>query len=166
MRSEIALNFKPAMSKHIYFNSQALARLVAAEGKKVNKVICHLWQNRMDKNTPLEIIDNLELHFDTNQKLTISCNAEGSGLDAIDFDYAAASAEMATEFGDSIRLLAVDASQTTMWKDVIGLKLSGVRLSKSEDKYLADSLVLDFGEEKREISSGPVDGLVIDYFEE
>jgi hypothetical protein len=154
------------MADESYFGHQALARFVASQGKTVSKVVCHLWQNRSDKQAPLEIIDNVELHFGSAERLTISCNAEGNGLDAIDFDYVAASAELAKEFGDTIRLFAVDASATTMWKPVIGQKLKAVQLTKKGEHYLADSLVLDFGEERREVKAGPLDGLVIDYFEE
>jgi hypothetical protein len=39
-------------------------------------------------------------------------------------------------------------------------------LTKNNNLYRADSLVIDFGEEKREIQISPLDGLIIDYFEE
>ena len=154
------------MADQIYLSHGSLARFAAAQGKKISKVVCTLWQNRADRNAPLEIIDNIELHFGDSEKLTISCNADGTGLEAVDFDHAAAAKELEREFGDTIRLFAVDASNTTMWKDVIGLPLNGVRLSREGEHYLADSLVLDFGEERREVKVGPVDGVIVDYFED
>lgn len=125
-----------------------------------------MWQNRTDRNAPLEIIDNVELHFGSDEKLTIASNADGNALEAIDFNYRTAADELTKEFGDSIRLLAVDASATTMWKGVIGLTVQGIRLTRKGENYLADALVLDFGEEKREVKVGPVDGIVVDYYEE
>lgn len=152
--------------KDVYFSHEALARFVTAQGKTIEKIVCHLWQNSFDKNTPVEIIDNVELHFTDKQKLTIACNADGDGLDAIEFDYKSTAIALHQEFEGKIKLFTVDASTTTMWQDVIGKTLGKVRLTKDGEYYRADSVVLDFGEEKREISIAPLDGLIIDYFEE
>lgn len=150
----------------IYFSNEALARFLAAEGRKVSKIVCHLWQNTHDQSGSVELIDNVELHFTDSQKLTISCNANGDGLDAIDFDYTSTAKALHAEFNGKIKLFSVNASTTTMWEAVIGKTLENVRVTKMGEYYKADSVVLDFGEEKREISIGPLDGLVIDYYEE
>lgn len=149
-----------------YFSNEALARFVSAQSKTVEKIICHLWQNTIDANGAIEIIDNVELHFTDKQKLTIGCNAEGDGLDAFDFNYQQAAKEIESQFEGKIKLFAVNASATKMWEGVIGKTLLAVRLSKSNEQYKADALILDFGEEKREVSISPLDGLVIDYYEE
>jgi hypothetical protein len=154
------------MSENIYFSDEALARLVSAQGKTVEKVVCHLWQNSFDKNGTVELIDNVELHFTDGQKLTISCNENGDGLDAIQFDYKAAARTLHEEFEGKIKLFAVNASTTEMWAEVIGKTLTSARLSREEEYHKADSIVLDFGEEKRVISISPLDGLIIDYYEE
>jgi hypothetical protein len=151
--------------KDVFFTNEALARFVAAQGRKVEKVLCHLWQNSSDKSNPVEIIDNVELHFPDNQKLTISCNASGDGLDAIDYDHKAASSAVFHEFAGKIKIFSIDASSTTLWKDVIGSNLEIVRVTRDGEHYRADSVVLEFGNEKREISIAPLDGLVIDYYE-
>ncbi|MBL7900569.1 MAG: hypothetical protein JNK73_01120 [Bacteroidia bacterium] len=154
------------MENEIYFSNEALARFVAAQNRTVEKVVCHLWQNKIQANNTVELIDNLELHFTDKQKLTIGCNAEGDGLDAFEFNYQQAAKEIESQFEGKIKLFAVNASATKMWEGVIGKTLLAVRLSKSNEQYKADALILDFGEEKREVSISPLDGLVIDYYEE
>lgn len=154
------------MDSNVYFNDEALARFVAAQGKTVEKVICHLWQNTIDKNASVELIDNVELYFTDKQKLTISCNENGNGLDAIQFDYGATVKELEKEFEGKIKLFSVNASATKMWEAVIGLTLETVRISKEGDYHKADSILLLFGEEQRIISISPLDGLIIDYYEE
>lgn len=154
------------MEKEIYFSNEALARFVAAQNRTVDKIVCHLWQNKIQEGNTVELIDNLELHFTDRQKLTIGCNAEGDGLDAFEFDYAKSAKEIEQEFSGKIKLFAVNASATKMWEAVIGKTLLAVRVSKSNEQYKADSVVLDFGEEKREINISPLDGIVIDYYEE
>ncbi|PBQ34117.1 hypothetical protein CNR22_20840 [Sphingobacteriaceae bacterium] len=154
------------MDLNTYFSDEALARFVSAQGKVVEKIVCHLWQNTVDKNGSVELIDNLELHFTDKQKLTISCNENGDGLDAINFNYKAAVAELEKEFDGKIKLFAVNASTTKMWEDVIGLTLESVRIIKEGDYHKAGSALLVFGKEKRIVSINPLDGLVIDYYEE
>lgn len=151
--------------RDIYFSNEALARFVTAEGKTIEKVVCHLWQNNLSDN-PVEIIDNMELHFTDKQKLTISCNEDGDGLDVIDFNPQQLAKELREEFDGKIKLFAINASATEMWQDVIGKKLEHVKVTKLNDFYLADSVMLNFGEEKRTVSIGPLDGLIIDYYEE
>lgn len=154
------------MDQHAYFSNEALARFVSAQGKTVEKVICHLWQNTIDKNASVELIDNLELHFTDQQKLTISCNENGDGLDSIAFDYKTASEQLKNEFDGKIRLFAVNASSTKMWEDVIGKTLDSIRITKEGELHKADSLLLIFGKEKRAVSISPLDGLIIDFYEE
>jgi hypothetical protein len=152
--------------KEAFFSGETLARFVSAQGGTVEKVICHLWQNRINKNATVELVDNVVLEFSDRLKLTISCNEEGDGLDAIDFDFKQAAEQMQKEFGDNIRLFALDASSTKMWEDITGKVLKAVRLTKHNNNYLSDTLILDFGSEKREIKMSPLDGLIIDYHEE
>lgn len=154
------------MDKEIYFNDQALVKFLTVQGKTLEKVICHLWHNSININETLDIIDNIELIFTNNLKLTISCNKNGDGLDVIDFDYKKTADEIEIEFEKKIKIYAINASSTKMWEDLIGKILKKVRLTKSNNFYKADSVILDFGEEKREISINPLDGLIIDYFEE
>jgi hypothetical protein len=151
--------------KDVYFSNEALARFVAAQGRTIEKIVCHLWQNSFNKTESVEIIDNVELHFTDKQKLTIACNPEGDGLDAIEFDYKTTAIALHKEYEGKIKLFTVDASSTTMWEDVIGKTLKKVRITKDGDYYKADSVVLDFDVEKREISIAPLDGLIIDYYE-
>lgn len=152
--------------KNIYFTNEALARFVAAQGRIIEKVVCHLWQNNMNKSEVVEIIDNVEFHFTDSQKLTVACNADGDGLDAIDYDAKAAAIELKNEFDGKIKLFAIDASTTKMWEGVIGKKLEKIRVSRDGEYYKADSIILDVEDERREISISPLDGLVLDYYEE
>ena len=149
-----------------YFDKQSLQRFVASEGKTIKGIICYLWQNNINKSDVIELIDNLELVFTDGSKLTFGCNNENSGLEAIDFDFNAEKAELEKEFDGRIKLFGVNASPTNMWKDIVGLKLISVQLTKESDNYLSDSVLLDFGTEKRTVEISPMDGLIIDFYEE
>lgn len=148
-----------------YFTHQALARFTSAQGKTVEKIICHLWQNNMNAEV-MEIIDNVELHFTDKQKLTISCSEDGEGLDAIEFNPQETAKALREEFNGKIKLFQVNASTTKMWEAVIGKTLEAVQITRDGEYYKSDSILLNFGEEKRTISISPMDGLLIDYYEE
>ena len=149
-----------------YFSDMALARFVAAQNRCVEKVICHLFINFVDQNNPLQVIENVQFVFKDGNVLTIGLNDEGNGLDAVEFKFEAENHFIPEEFRDKIKFLPVDASSTTLWKEIIGLDLIAVRLTRDQEHYKSDAVVLDFGNEKREITLGPLDGLMIDYFEE
>lgn len=153
-------------NNNTYFSNEALAKFVSAQGKIIEKVICHLWQNKLNPSEVFEIIDNVELLFTDKQKLTIGCNEDGDGLDAIDYNYKMAAAALEKEFEGKIKVYAIDASTTKMWKDVIGKKLNAVRISRDGESYLSNAIRLDFENELREIEVNPLDGIIIDYFEE
>lgn len=150
----------------VFFDAQALAEMVGAEGKELKLVICYLWHNEVNKNDIVELIDNIEFVFTDQSKLIFGSNPDSSGLDVGLFDYEAEKAELEKEFEGRIRIFRINASTTKMWNDVIGKKLHAVQLTKEGDKYLSDSVMMDFGDEKRTISISPLDGLIIDFYEE
>ncbi len=149
-----------------YFTTEALAKFAACQGKIIEKIVCHLWQNSNNPNEILEIIDNVELHFTDKNKLTIACNQNADGLDVIDFNYKETAIALHKEFEGKIKLFALNASATEMWEAVIGQPLLSVQITRQDEYYKADSLMLNFGEERRIITINPLDGLIIDYYEE
>jgi len=153
-------------SQNPVFDKNSLRRFIESEGKEVKAVICYLWQNNINKSDVVELIDNIEFVFADNSKLTLGCNTENDGLEVVDFDFETEKKEIEKEFDGRIKFFAVNASPTKMWEDVIGKKLMAVQLSKEADYYLSDSVLLNFGEERRTISVSPMDGLIIDFYED
>lgn len=150
-----------------YFTADSLKKLVAAEGKQLKGVICFLWQNSINKSDVVELIDHVQLVFTDGYKLTIGSNADNNGLEAVDYNFESEKAELAKEFGDKIKLFAINATPTKMWKDVEGLKLQSVQITKEgQGNYLSDSVMFNFGTERRIISISPLDGLIIDFYED
>lgn len=151
----------------MYFTDLQLKLLTTIEGKTLKKIVCYFWVNRLNPNESIELIDNIELFFNDDTSVVITCNEDGNGLEIIDdFDFDHEKAQLKQEFGDKIKIIPIDASSTKMWTDVIGETLEAVQLTREEDKYLNDAIILDFGIEKRTINLSPTDGLIIDYWEE
>lgn len=150
-----------------YFNGESLKKLIAAEGKLLKGVICILWQNSINKNDVVELIDHVQFVFTDGYKLTLGSNQDNNGLEVVDYNFEQEKAELAKEFGGKIKLFAVNATPTKMWKDVEGLKLDSIQITKEgSSSYLSDSVLFNFGTERRTVSISPLDGIIIDFYEE
>lgn len=149
------------------FSDEELKKITSIEGKTLEQVICYIWVNKTDPNAIVELIDNVELRFADHTHLVISCNQDVEGLTVSDdFDYRQEQVQLDQEFGGKIRIIPVDASKTKMWEDVPGKVLESVDVTREGNDYLSDSIVLNFEKEKRIISLSPLDGLIIDYYED
>ena len=52
-----------------YFDPESLKKLIASEGKEVKAILCYLWQNSINKNDVVELIDVFEILFTDNYRL-------------------------------------------------------------------------------------------------
>lgn len=150
----------------IYFSKEALQEMISVQGKIVDKIVIFLWQNMVDANNSVEIIDGLQLRFTDGTNITIGCNETSEGLDILNYKFKDVKQHLEEEFKGKIKIHALDAGKTKMWEDIGGKALNAIQLTKEDDNYKADSVLLDFGDEKRTVGMSPYDGLVIDYYEE
>ncbi|MCZ8286537.1 MAG: hypothetical protein O9353_13890 [Bacteroidia bacterium] len=150
-----------------HFSDHQLKLLTTAEGKTLQKVMIYFWVNRLNPNAQIDLIDNVELVFSDDTAMVITCNDESTGINVLeDFNFEEEKATLKAEFGDKIKIIPIDASTTKMWTDVIGQTIESVELSKEDEQFLNDALILNFGTEKRSIGISPNDGLIIDYWED
>jgi hypothetical protein len=150
-----------------YFSKEALSLMLAVEGKTVSSIVCYFWLNQVNPSDAVELIDNVELKFSDGTYIILSCDDENEGLSVFsEFDIAQEQAELEKNFGKKIRIVPVDASKTKMWSDVPGKVLKSIDLTRDGEQYLSDSVLLNFGDEKRIIQLSPTDGLIIDYYED
>lgn len=151
----------------MHFTDPQLKLLTSIEGKTLKKIVCYFWVNRLNPNESVELIDNVELIFNDDKSVVITCNEESNGISIVDdFNFEVEKNQLKLEFGDKIRIIPIDASTTKMWTDVIGETIEAVELSRDGENYLNDALILNFGAEKRTIGISPTDGLIIDYWED
>lgn len=153
-------------STSVYFTNEALKRMVDVQNKVIARIVIILWQNAVDANNSIEIIDGLQLRFTDGTNITIGCNEVSDGLDILDFNFAETKKQLEEEFMGKIKIHALDAGKTKMWEGIEGKTLKAIRLTKENANYKADSVMLDFGDDGRTVSISPSDGLIIDYYEE
>ena len=150
-----------------HFTDHQLKLLTAAEGKTLKKVIVYFWVNRFNPDAHVDLIDNVELVFTDDTSLVITSTEDGTGIDTLEnFNFEEEKAQLKQEFGDKIKMIPIDASTTKMWTDVIGETIEAFELSREDEQFLNDALIISFGIEKRSIGISPNDGLIIDYWED
>ncbi len=151
----------------MHFTDHQLKLLTAAEGKTLKKVIVYFWVNRFNPDAHVDLIDNVELVFTDDSTLVITCDEAAAAINVIDdFNFEAEKVQLKQEFGDKIKMIPIDASTTKMWADVIGQTIEAFELSREDEQFLNDALIINFGSEKRSIGISPNDGLIIDYWED
>lgn len=151
----------------MHFTDHQLKLLTSAEGKTLKKVLIYFWVNRLNPDAQIDLIDNVELVFTDETSLVITCNDDSTGINVLnDFNFEEEKASLKQEFGDKIKIIPIDASTTKMWTDVVGQTIEAIELSKEDEQFLNDALIISFGIEKRSIGISPADGLIIDYWED
>lgn len=167
-------NFEYKMDKHLsmaknIIDKETLEKLYSVQDKKLEKVICYLWLNQVKQKESIDVIDAVEFIFSDEEKLILTGNEFQEGLCVTEYNFEAQKEIIDKEFQGKIKIFKVDASKTEMWKDVITKKLSKIRLTKDKqmNAYLSDEIVMEFeNHEMRLIKVHPLDGVILDYFEE
>ena len=150
-----------------HFTDHQLKLLTSAESKTLKKVIVYFWVNRFNPDAHVDLIDNVELVFTDDSTLVITCDEAAAAINVIDdFNFEAEKVQLKQEFGDKIKMIPIDASTTKMWADLIGQTIEAFELSREDEQFLNDALIINFGSEKRSIGISPNDGLIIDYWED
>ncbi len=150
-----------------HFSDHQLQMLTSAEGKTLKKVMIYFWVNRLNPNAQIDLIDNVELVFTDDSTLVITCNDESTGIDILsNYNFEDEKNHLKQEFGGKIQMIPIDASTTKMWVDVINSTIEAFELSREDEQFLNDALIINFGTEKRSIGISPNDGLIIDYWED
>jgi hypothetical protein len=150
-----------------HFTDHQLKLLTAAEGKILKKVVVYFWVNRFNPDAHVDLIDNVELVFTDDTSLVITSTEDGTGIDTLEnFNFEEEKVHLKQEFGDKIKMIPIDASTTKMWADVVGETIEAFELSREDEQFLNDALIINFGIEKRSIGISPNDGLIIDYWED
>ncbi len=151
----------------MHFTDHQLKVLTSAEGKTLRKVLIYFWVNRFNPDAQVDLIDNVELCFTDESSIVITCNDDSTGIEVLsDFNFEEEKNQLKQEFGDKIKMIPIDASTTKMWTDVMGETIEAFELSREDEQFLNDALIINFGTEKRSIGISPNDGLIIDYWEE
>ncbi len=150
------------------FSNNELQLFKSIEGKIVDKVFIYFWVNNFNVNDKLELIVNFEMLFTDQSHIHINLNEECTEISITKtFELEAQNKELELEFQSKIKIVPINASQTKMWQDVIGKKVEQVLLSSNETGYLNDACIIHFSEnEHRTIGLSPLDGLILDYYEE
>jgi hypothetical protein len=156
-------------SKKNIIDNQTLEKLKSLESKTLESVVCYLWVNQLNPKETIHLIDAVEFIFSDGDKITLSGNEHQEGLEMIHYNLEEQKVILKKEFDNKIQVFKVVANTTEMWNTVINQKLTKVILTKDKisNEYLSDEIILNFeNNEMRVIRVHPLDGIILDYYEE
>ena len=149
-----------------HWNPQDLERFSKFERKTVQHIDCIVWQNQIEPEQSIEIIDALAITWNDASVFVLAANSDGTGMTT----YADINQHVSgLESPDPrIRLFRARADATQLWKEIVGQTLLKIGLTPDTEQsgqYINDGIVLQFETESREIKLHPLDGLILDYYE-
>ncbi len=148
-------------------DNETLEKLFSIQNKTLRQVTCYLWQNNINPQQSVELIDAIEFTFNDGDSIILSSDENQTSLKSINLNYEQQKEYLQKEFSGKINLYKIDASSTKMWQDVINHPLSGVKMTPHGKFYLADELIFKFkNDEMRSVRVHPTDGIILDYYEE
>jgi hypothetical protein len=150
-----------------YFSNQHLKQLKAAEGRVLKNVLYHNWINNTNASDRFEFLDKLELQFDGHTIVITVPESDDNGLIlADDFDGEKYRLQLLHEFGGKIDIATENMNTNALWELAVNktLRTLGV-VHEGDNVYSNKTILLDFGDEKLEVSPG-IDGVIIEPYEE
>ncbi|MGL5892824.1 MAG: hypothetical protein ACRC3B_23220 [Bacteroidia bacterium] len=150
-----------------YFTWDELRQMKTIEGKLLQRVIYHYWQNVAKAGEGFEFLHRLELEFSEGGKLILGTSEETEDVLALDMDFDAEKQHLLLmhEFSGKLGIRSADLSANELWAPSIGQALVVCGLVKEGESYRTDAILLDFGDEKLEVRPD-VEGLIVEPFED
>lgn len=134
---------------------------------KITNVCYYFWINVSNPDQQYSFIDVIEYIAEDATSLFFKLNEEDSGIEIKDdFDFEQYKINVQTEFQNQIRLIKVEASPLEIWKEVLHTSFEQIIKIKDKENFLNTLFLIEFKEQKIEIQFHPVEGLVVEEYEE
>jgi hypothetical protein len=152
-----------------YFTLIDLVALNSMEGKQIEKITYHVWENRVnpDPNELFESLDWLELEFTDNSIICFTAAEESDGIKLIEFNLDEERARITALFGNKIQLVSHDMTFSETWIQATMLPITAVELMADKtQQYLNNAMMLRFSDHQMLIGLNPHEGLLVELVEE
>lgn len=152
------------LNENDFFTPEEVYLIMEVVNEKLKAVFYHYWVNKASKEK-LEILDYIELQFESGRKLILASDEESEGIRPLrDFDFEGKSDLLKSQYNGIIYMERRDMSHSALWKDTLGKDMTPSFL-QHEKKHLNDNLVFHFeGADSVEIFLG-LEGLEVEVFE-
>jgi len=148
-----------------FFTADEIYKILELVNEKINEVYYHYWVNSAPKDK-LEILDYIELRFQSGKKLILSSDSDGDGIKPLDdFDPEKKNESLQELHKGLISISTKNMSKSALWKDCLNKSITP-SLLQHDKKHLNDNLVFHFeNSDSLEIFLG-LEGLEVDVYEE
>jgi hypothetical protein len=151
-----------------HFNADELAILNSIKPDTILTDISYFkWHNLVVAGNAYVFIDKIELQFNNIPSVLLEINETDDGIHAkTNYDLDTEIKEIETKFNSKIRITQSNENKNEFWQDLINAPLISIEAEFFDAGYLNDSVVFNFGEQKRIIQFNREEGLLVDIYEE
>ncbi len=134
---------------------------------KIINVCYYFWINVSNPDQQYSFIDVIEFISEDATSLFFKLNEEDSGIEIKDdFDFEQYKTTIHAEFQNQIRLMKVEATPLAIWETVLKTPFNQITLIEERGSFLNKQFLVEFKKETIEIQFHPIEGLVVDEYEE
>lgn len=135
----------------MYLSTEQLACFKQIENKRIKDVIYHYWANKAVPNEEFRFLEYIEIRFVEGLPVFITKEETAGDLQVIPaIDLKKTNEELKAEFNGLIQYDSRIATNSLVWKPLLGDKIIGVELEDEEGLFLGETVLL-VGESGHEV---------------
>lgn len=135
----------------MYLSTEQMASFKQMEGKCIKDVYYHFWVNKAIPTEELRFLEYIEIRFREGLQLVITKEEEGGDLQVTTgIDVKKNNETLKDEFKGLIQYDSRIATNSLVWKPLLGDKILSVQMEEEEGLFLGETVLL-IGEKGHEV---------------
>ena len=135
----------------MYLSTEQMARFKQMEGKSIKQVLYHYWVNKANPKDEFRFLEYIEIRFQEGLHLIITKEEEVGDLNVItNIDLKKTNETLKKEFNGLIQYDSRIATNSLVWKPLLGEKIVSVQMEEEEGRFLGETVLL-VGENGHEV---------------
>ena len=135
----------------MYLSTEQLASFKQMEGKSIKEVLYHFWVNKATPAEEFRFLEYIEIKFQEELHLIITKEEEVGDLNVTSgIDIKKTNETLKKEFSGLIQYDSRIATNSLVWKPLLGIKIVNVQMEEEEGLFLGETVLL-VGENGHEV---------------
>ena len=135
----------------MYLSTEQMVSFKQMEGKSIKEVLYHFWVNKAIPAEEMRFLEYIEIRFNEGLHIVITKEEEAGDLQVVTgIDLRKTNETLKEEFNGLIKYDSFIATNTLVWKPLLGDKIVSVQMEEEEGLFLGETVLL-VGENGHEV---------------
>ena len=135
----------------MYLSTEQTASFKQMEGKIIKEVLYHFWENKAIPAEEMRFLEYIEIRFNEGLHVVITKEEEAGDLQVVTgIDLRKTNETLKEEFNGLIKYDSFIATNTLVWKPLLGDKIVSVQMEEEDGLFLGETVLL-VGENGHEV---------------